>query len=313
VEHKGLNKSATGRWFASFEPDEAPTVFGMRVTAHWQGSELQAVRRFQTESGEIAARIVYTGRSGNEAESIGLQQTDAGIYEATVPWHELENVEAVHFREKQIILESGIRDGASRDLDPAFTQRTGINSHDFGVKPRNSGLWLNTVDGWFPSTQTPQTRAKFLKISTFHLIKHDGGGFQCSLDEILGAHFITQWCTFHGLRWRIMALYDDDGTLKAEANPTGEPLNLDKSFAYEAKHRKRFPVALDDPTIHIFVIHDSEDPKPFAEYQEIAENIPNGEAIHPRAYNGSRLEARVPLTDIFNYQQIVEWTYGDQT
>jgi len=94
-QREGLNLSESGRWITSFEPEDAPEVFGLKVTATWRGLPFQVVRRLPDPSGQASARLVYTGRNADEAEAAGLQKTDAAVYEVTAPWQELENLTPV--------------------------------------------------------------------------------------------------------------------------------------------------------------------------------------------------------------------------
>lgn len=145
------------------------------------------------------------------------------------------------------------------------------------------------------------------------LFDAQNNSYRVPITEITGARYIEQWCDFNGLRWKIMAIYDDDGTREAVENPPGLPFDAGRNAAYEHRHRQRFPIGLTDPTMHVLIGHDDPDPKPFASYQEIAAAIPGGRAFHPREYNGLRLQARVPVTEISNQQTVVKWIYGDQS
>lgn len=102
AQSEGLKLSHTGRWFEIFEAEEAPEVFGLRVTARLNGLDFIATRRLPsgTGTGTVNVRLVYAGRNADEAEAAGLQKTDAAVYETTASWDDLEDVQMYRLESK---------------------------------------------------------------------------------------------------------------------------------------------------------------------------------------------------------------------
>jgi len=100
AQSEGLKLSHTGRWFEIFEPANAPEVFGVRVTARFNGLDFIAARRLPSDTNSANVRLVYAGRNADEAEAAGLQKTDAAVYETTAPWDALEDVQMYRLESK---------------------------------------------------------------------------------------------------------------------------------------------------------------------------------------------------------------------
>jgi len=190
---------------------------------------------------------------------------------------------------------------------------SGTPSEDSSGKLRAPGLWVKTSSGWYPSSATPKSSERLLGITSVQIFDANNDAHGVPIAEIAGAQFIELWCDYYGLRWKIMAIYDDDGTLRAVEDPPDLPFDARRNADYERRHRRRFPIDLSDATMHVLIGHDDPEPQPFAHYQEVAAAIPNGKAFHPLEYNGLRVQALVPVTGITNIQKNVNWTYGDQS
>ena len=93
TDRDGMQESPRGVWWRQVPRDEVSDLSALRVTARWNGLPVQVVRRFAEED-LIRAEVVYIGRDADVAEAASLMKTDAGVYEATVAWDELAELQA---------------------------------------------------------------------------------------------------------------------------------------------------------------------------------------------------------------------------
>ncbi|MGI9821840.1 hypothetical protein [Agromyces sp. Marseille-Q5079] len=93
-ELPGMTRSRRGLWGARVESDEVTAVSAVRFTCSWNGMPFQIIDRFDGNGG-VTAQLVYLGGDVLQAEASRLTKTDAGVYEASVPWNELTEVQGV--------------------------------------------------------------------------------------------------------------------------------------------------------------------------------------------------------------------------
>lgn len=86
--------NARGLWARSVPAADVIDVHALQITAHWRGTTFLLTRRWRRDD-RLMCRLFYLGRDAFAAEALGLEKTDAGVYEATVPLDELADVQAV--------------------------------------------------------------------------------------------------------------------------------------------------------------------------------------------------------------------------
>lgn len=92
TESSNLHLIERGVWAATVPSAEVENLAAIRFTGTWRGLAFQVTQRFH-QDGELLARLVYIGHDALRAEAAGLQKSDAGVYEATIPWTEFSDVQ----------------------------------------------------------------------------------------------------------------------------------------------------------------------------------------------------------------------------
>lgn len=82
-QREGMQQSARGVWWRRAVSAEVERLFAVRVVGRWQNRRVQFVGAERGESGD-RAHIVFLGHDAIDAESLGLEKTDAGVYEGVV-------------------------------------------------------------------------------------------------------------------------------------------------------------------------------------------------------------------------------------
>ena len=88
TELPGLRLVARGLWAATVDPEDVAELGLLRIVGTWKGLPCQVVRTLDADQ----VRIVSLARNAFDAEAVGLQKTDAGVYEATISRTELQNL-----------------------------------------------------------------------------------------------------------------------------------------------------------------------------------------------------------------------------
>jgi hypothetical protein len=93
----GWQPSDRGLWWTQVPAARAGELTALRVTATLRGVPVQVVQRGAGPEGEIAG-VVSIAHDAPAAEAAGFGRTAAGVYEATVPWSELAELQAAELR-----------------------------------------------------------------------------------------------------------------------------------------------------------------------------------------------------------------------
>ena len=88
AEIPGMHLVERGIWATVTDADTVANLGLLRIVGNWKGIPCQVVRALD----ETQVRIVALGRDAFAAEALGMQKTDAGVYEAMVPRSELSNL-----------------------------------------------------------------------------------------------------------------------------------------------------------------------------------------------------------------------------
>ncbi|WP_394552982.1 hypothetical protein ACDF64_01325 [Agromyces sp. MMS24-JH15] len=84
-------QTSRGLWAAEVDLGEVTEIAAVRFTCTWRGLPFQVIDRYTGDR----ARLVYLGRDVTKAEALQLTKTDAGVYEASVLWTELADLQGV--------------------------------------------------------------------------------------------------------------------------------------------------------------------------------------------------------------------------
>ncbi|WP_167051957.1 hypothetical protein [Salinibacterium sp. ZJ77] len=87
-EIEGLHLIERGFWATVVDAAEVEDLGLLRLVGNWNGLLVQVVRSIDAET----VRVVFVGRDAFAAEAGGMQKTDAGVYEATIPQSDLADL-----------------------------------------------------------------------------------------------------------------------------------------------------------------------------------------------------------------------------
>lgn len=166
----------------------------------------------------------------------------------------------------------------------------------FTEQPRQTGLWVKTVRGWYSSNAQPRSADDLLNATGLTIFDRKNHEDYIPIDQVEAAKYVSQWCKYRGLDWELRSLRKSEDASRLAFTREQDIL--------------RYPVSLTDPSIHAYIGHDPEHPKTFDHYQKLAQKIPHANAYHPREYMMFRLDAVVPVVDISKYRMIIEWSYN---
>lgn len=89
----GFEENAVGHWVKSVEHSDLTALFELRVTANWNNIPVLAVHSFKMPESDLAVtRVVSIARDWELAEKAGLKEVELGVWEATVPASEVQDV-----------------------------------------------------------------------------------------------------------------------------------------------------------------------------------------------------------------------------
>lgn len=90
-QREGMQQSSRGVWWAATSRDRVDRIYAVRVVGRWQNRRVQLVGLERGESGD-RAHIVFLGHDAIDAESLGLTESDAGVYEGVVSASEISGL-----------------------------------------------------------------------------------------------------------------------------------------------------------------------------------------------------------------------------
>lgn len=91
---KGFTATEAGTWAKRVPVGEVEAVFELHVAATWRGMPVRVVERFRgKDDGEDRARVFALGLNAAAAARLRMARIEPGVYEATVPFAELEKPE----------------------------------------------------------------------------------------------------------------------------------------------------------------------------------------------------------------------------
>lgn len=90
----GMRLTDRGLWAQRVPAHEVTELHELRITCRWRGAPFLLTRRWR-QADALVGRLLYLGRDSYAAEALGLEKTDAAVYEATVPIDDLSDVQAV--------------------------------------------------------------------------------------------------------------------------------------------------------------------------------------------------------------------------
>ncbi|MDM8086477.1 hypothetical protein QUV83_17020 [Cellulomonas cellasea] len=89
---EGFTRTAAGRWRREVPRAEVEELFELVVMAAWGPLPVRVVDQWTDEDGEQVARVSCVGHDADLAESLGLEEVDADVYEANVRMGALQDV-----------------------------------------------------------------------------------------------------------------------------------------------------------------------------------------------------------------------------
>ncbi|PJJ62098.1 hypothetical protein [Compostimonas suwonensis] len=93
IPGSGMTLGPRGVWSRTVAAIELTEPHGVRLTAVWRGAPFLVTHRWRQDDG-LWARLFFLGRDAFEAEALGLEKVDAGVYEASVPIDQLGDIRA---------------------------------------------------------------------------------------------------------------------------------------------------------------------------------------------------------------------------
>lgn len=94
AEAQGFARTEGGVWAKRVPVGEVDSVFEIHVRGMWRGMPVRVVERFRGPDGESDnARVFALGLNAAAALQLGMSRIEPGVYEATVPFADIENVE----------------------------------------------------------------------------------------------------------------------------------------------------------------------------------------------------------------------------